>query len=149
MLSVLGPLSSQTKLFASRNKPRGDSFVFRLHYRTTFVFVMGSCLMVTATQYLGDKIACLTDRDAVPDRVINTYCFISSTFSLPSTFGQQAGLEVAHKGLGPSTPDTETKYHNYYMWVPYVLFLQAISFYVPHWIWKMVQTDKVNNVLQV
>jgi len=147
-LGVLGPLSSQTKLFASRTKPRGDSFVFRMHYRTTFVLIMACCLMVTATQYLGDNIACMSDGGSVPGKVIDTYCFISSTFTLPSTADFQAGLEVAHKGLGPRTPDTETKYHNYYMWVPYVLFLQAISFYLPHWLWKMMQTDKVINVLQ-
>ena len=56
---------------------------------------------------------------------------------------------MAHRGLGPDTPETETVYHNYYIWVPYVLFLQAICFYVPHWLWKMMQTDKVMNVLQV
>ena len=61
----------------------------------------------------------------------------------------QEGLQVAHRGLGPDSPDSETVYHNYYMWVPYVLFLQALCFYIPHWLWKMMQTDKVQNVLQV
>ncbi|XP_043200722.1 innexin inx2-like isoform X1 [Amphibalanus amphitrite] len=148
MLGVLGPLSSQTKLFSSRTKPRGDSFIFRMHYRTTFVFIMACCLLVTATQYLGDKIACLVDKDSLSQKVIDTYCFISSTYTLPSTKDMQEGLQVAHRGLGPDVPEEETVYHNYYMWVPYVLFLQALCFYVPHWLWKMMQTDKVMNVLQ-
>ena len=97
MLGVLGPLSSQTKLFSSRTKPRGDSFIFRMHYRTTFVFIMGCCLLVTATQYLGDKIACLVDKDALPQKVIDTYCFISSTFTLPAT----KDMEVSEPDRAP------------------------------------------------
>ena len=100
MLGVLGPLSSQTKLFSSRTKPRGDSFVFRMHYRTTFVFIMGCCLLVTATQYLGDKIACLVDKDSLSQKVIDTYCFISSTYTLPSTADMEVSERVCTAGSG-------------------------------------------------
>ena len=49
----------------------------------------------------------------------------------------------------PGSGPEERRYHNYYMWVPYLLFLQSVSFYLPHWIWKVVQTDKVRGILQV
>ena len=32
-----------------------------------------------------------------------------------------------HPGIGPYGDNTPTKYHSYYQWVPYLLFLQVIK----------------------
>jgi hypothetical protein len=57
------------------------------------------------------------------------------------------GVDVPHHGVGPVDPDKalsfkdhdsdEVVYHTYYIWVQFVLFMQALSFYLPHWLWKM------------
>lgn len=40
-------------------------------------------------------------------------------------------------GIGPKHITTEPiKRHAYYQWVPFVLFGQALFFYVPHALWK-------------
>ena len=56
----------------------------------------------------------------VPGNVLNTYCWIMSTFSVPNN---PSGHVAAHPGLGPEG-DSETV-HAYYQWVPFVLFLQV------------------------
>ena len=41
------------------------------------------------------------------------------------------------------TPITETEVKAYYQWVPFMLFLQAVMFYVPHIIYKAVEGHKL------
>lgn len=73
----------------------------------------------------GDPIQCINDR-GVPPHVINTYCWITYTFTLPHEQGKLVGIEVAHPGLG--NENQEKRYHSYYQWVPFVLFFQ-VSYY--------------------
>lgn len=144
MLSTFAVLNSRLKIKTSQH---AESAIFKLHYRATFLFLMGSCLIVTANQYIGDPINCIPDKDSIPVHVINTYCFITSTFTLPKYYDKTIGTDIANWGVGPDTPDDEKKYHNYYMWVPYMLFFQGILFYMPHWIWKAWQGNKIKTLL--
>jgi len=38
------------------------------------------------------------------------------------------------------------KSHSYYKWVPFMLFFQAMTFYVPHWIWKIWEGEKIRMI---
>ena len=82
----------------------------------------------------GDPISCIND-GAIPGHVINTYCWITYTFTLPGQHGRHVGTAVAQSGLG-NEHNQERTYHSYYQWVPFMLFFQGILFYMPHWIWK-------------
>ncbi|KAG8233146.1 hypothetical protein J437_LFUL010376 [Ladona fulva] len=102
-----------------------DNCVFRAHYRLTSAFLFVCCIIVTANNLIGDPISCIAD-GAVPPHVLNTYCWITSTFTLPHQQGKPVGTHVAHPGVGTYDPDkNETYYHSYYQWVPFVLFLQS------------------------
>ena len=124
MLGLLGGLSSRIKF---SRKIRVDSVIFRLHYRFTTTLLIGCVVLVTANSLIGDPIQCLHDKmdDGGFDKAVNTYCWISSTFSLPKYFDKEVGVEVAHNGVGPHTDEDEKVYHSYYIWVPFVLFLQV------------------------
>ncbi len=59
-----------------------DNVVFRLHYKATVVVFVTVSLLVTAKQYFGDPIDCMVD--GVPPNTMDTYCWIHSTFSIPT-----------------------------------------------------------------
>ncbi|XP_046396700.1 innexin inx3 [Ischnura elegans] len=120
-----------------------DNSIFRSHYRLTSAFLFVCCIIVTANNLIGDPISCITD-GAIPPHVINTYCWITSTFTLPHQQGKPVGTHVAHPGVATYVAGRdETFYHSYYQWVPFVLFLQGILFYTPHWLWKNWEEGKV------
>lgn len=43
---------------------------------------------------------------------------------------------IPHPGVGTYVEGEDITRHAYYQWVPFVLFGQAIMFYLPHYIWK-------------
>ncbi|XP_015184198.1 PREDICTED: innexin inx3 [Polistes dominula] len=121
-----------------------DNIIFRIHYRITAAILFASCIIVTANNLIGDPINCISD-NAVPNHVINTYCWITYTFTLPTNNMKQVGTQVAHPGLGGDYNE-EKIYHSYYQWVPFMLFFQGILFYVPHWMWKQWEEGKVRMI---
>lgn len=117
-----------------------DNMVFRMHYRITSAILFVCCILVTANNLIGDPISCISD-NGVPGHVINTYCWITYTFTLPGVSPRLA----AHPGLGNDT-DEEKRVHSYYQWVPFMLFFQGLLFYIPHWIWKNWEEGKVRMI---
>lgn len=51
-----------------------DNSVFRLHYSLTVIVLLAFCIIITTKQYAGDPIDCIRS-EAVPQSVINTYCW--------------------------------------------------------------------------
>merc|ERR1719450_1802001 len=58
-----------------------DSPFFKLHYRTTATLFFVCCLLVTANDLIGSTISCFGS-EGVPGGLLNTYCWIMSTFRL-------------------------------------------------------------------
>lgn len=148
-MAIIGLVSSLAGFVKVRyliDKAIIDNIVFRCHYRVTSAILFLCCIIVTANNLIGDPISCIND-GAVPGHVINTYCWITYTFTLPHQQGQPKGSHVAHPGLGNYVDnEEETRYHSYYQWVPFMLFFQGILFYVPHWIWKNWEEGKVRMI---
>ncbi|KAH1029122.1 hypothetical protein HUJ05_002420 [Dendroctonus ponderosae] len=67
-----------------------DCAIFRMHNLFTTALLMGCSIIVTATQYVGNPIQCIVD--GLPTHVVNTYCWISSTFTMPDAFRRQLVL---------------------------------------------------------
>ena len=76
----------------TRNKkllePNPEGSIATLHYRGTTLLILGFSVLVTATDWISgisDRagiISCL-HKGAIPDNVINTYCYIMGTFTVP------------------------------------------------------------------
>jgi len=54
---------------------------------------------------------------------------------------------VSNPGIGPYVEGYHTAlHHTYYQWVPLVLALTAVSFYVPRFIWKACEGGVMSNL---
>lgn len=142
MFDVFGPLKSVMKL----DQVCIDNNVFRLHYKVTVIFLAAFSLLVTSRQYFGDPIDCI-QRDDIPQNVIDTYCWIHATFTLPEAFDKKVGIEVPHPGVDKYRPGEQRTYHKYYQWVCFVLFLQACLFYVPRYMWKLWEAGRLRSLV--
>lgn len=112
-----------------------DNNIFRLHYKVTVIILVAFSLVVTSRQYIGDPIDCIVDE--IPLAVMDTYCWIYSTFTIPNRLSGRIGKDVVQPGVGNHVDgEDEVKYHKYYQWVCFVLFFQAMFFYLPRYLWK-------------
>jgi len=145
MDGIVGPIKAYLR---KRDPATIDNFAFKLHYRVTFVVMLVCMMLVSARQYIGDPISCIAD--GVPGGTLDLYCWIHSTFSVPSRWGKvsdeygegaphTAGLAQPHPGIAPPEPGEDVVHHRYYQWVVFVLFLQAAAFHLPRIVWKHVE----------
>ena len=124
-----------------------DNIVFRLHYRTTVVILLAFSIMVTAQQYFGDPISCITKRN-IPANLLDSYCWIHSTFSIENSWNGKVGVDIPYPGVDNSKEMNAFRvYHTYYQWVCFFLFIQAIFFYLPHLMWKTIEGGLIRNLI--
>lgn len=112
-----------------------DNLVFRLHYRVTAILLVFCSLMVSARMMFGNPIECLAGSGVEP-RVLNTYCWVHSTFSVtgPRASIGRLGRDHAVPGVMPYVPDEDQiGTHKYYQWVAIILMFQALCFYLPRY----------------
>jgi len=151
-------LFSGLKVFIPRGKKLGvtrtEGLVAKLHYRFTTGLLLLSCTLVTALEWIanGKSITCIQegpdDSWNIPPNVINTYCYIMSTFTLPKQLAAGLGEAVAAPGVGAYNPRRDdVSFKAYYQWVPFVLMLQACLFYAPHLLHKAWESGKVSNII--
>lgn len=105
-----------------------DSTIFRMHYSLTVIILIAFSLIVTTRQYVGNPIDCIHSKD-LPEDVLNTYCWIHSTYTINSAYRKKEGWEVPFLGVDNSRAyaDSEKKEYRYYQWVCFMLFLQVIN----------------------
>lgn len=123
-----------------------DNNVFRLHYKVTVLILLAFSILVTSRQYIGDPIDCIS-RDDIPSNLLDTFCWIHSTFSLEDAWEKKVGEEVPYPGVDKYVKGEKRVYHAYYQWVCFVLFLQAIMFFIPRYLWKMWEGGKVSHLV--
>lgn len=116
MLDIFRGLKNLIKI----SHVKTDSPVFRLHYSITVMVLMSFSLIVTTRQYVGNPIDCVHTKD-LPEDVLNTYCWIHSTYTLKSLFRKKLGVEVPYPGIGNSGNSehlpNDRKVYRYYQWV--------------------------------
>lgn len=125
-----------------------DNEVFQLHYRVTALLLLGCAALVASKQHFGDPIDCIS-RDDVPNKILDTYCWIHSTFTLPNSCNKTVGIDVPHPCVDKYTSEDDVRtYHKYYQWVYFVLFFQALCFYAPHYIWKNLESRLLSKLTE-
>lgn len=134
MLGVFSTVVSQSRLTRIRLVTI-DNPAFRVHYRLTFAILLACTTLVCSRQYIGEHIRCIAT--GVPNNVVNTFCFFTATYTVPDA------NHTAHPGVGPVHWDSRTVRHSYYQWVPFVLFGQALLFYLPHLMWRSYEAGTI------
>ncbi|KAG7209561.1 hypothetical protein KM043_015638 [Ampulex compressa] len=83
---------------------------------------------VLILQYVGNPIDCIHSKD-LPEDVLNTYCWIHSTYTITAAYKKREGSEVPFPGVdnSKSHPESERKEYRYYQWVCFMLFLQVMN----------------------
>merc|ERR1712141_17132 len=86
-------------------------------------------------QYIGNPIHCMSD--SVDSGIMNSYCWLHSTYSVDSRYEGTEGQNYAMKGVGPDSKEKAGHtYHRFYQWVGFMFVLQAGMFYFPRLLWK-------------
>jgi len=101
-----------------------DLITFQLHYRLTTAILVFFSVVIAARQLVGNPIDC--DRIAdIPEDVLDTYCWIHLTYTLPHDYGKKVGKDVIAPGVGPSRGKKgEAKVYPFYQWV--IFFIKEI-----------------------
>jgi len=155
MIGLFSSIGEHVPIFKKekRHEASCEGWANRLHYRATSLLIMTLTLMVTCPEWIsgtGSLIDCMHGM-SLPDKVINDYCYISGTFIVPKhhrKFKSEIGNTLSDSGVGPYDPtEDEIKVKAYYQWVPFVLFMQGIMFYLPHILFKEAEGGKVKNIL--
>uniref|UniRef100_A0A182PZH7 Innexin n=1 Tax=Anopheles farauti TaxID=69004 RepID=A0A182PZH7_9DIPT len=111
---------------ANVNHVKTDSSIFRLHTNATVILLVTFSIAVTTRQYVGNPIDCVHTRD-IPEDVLNTYCWIHSTYTVVDAFMKKQGQEVPFPGVDNSQRSgaLTIRHTKYYQWVAFTLFFQS------------------------
>lgn len=116
MLDIFRGLKSLVRV----NHLNIDSPVFRLHYSLTVIILIAFSLIITTRQYVGNPIDCIHTKD-IPEDVLNTYCWIHSTFTVP----EMRKAPKSYHGMYTTYNEKDKKLYKYYQWVCFCLFFQV------------------------
>ena len=104
VMGMLMPLAGLIKVRYRGEKADIDSPFFKLHYRITCTLLFIGCIFVTANHLIGHTIDCISSRAILPSNVLNSYCWIMSTFSVPDALDVKSNEYKPVYGRGEYKP---------------------------------------------
>jgi len=102
-----------------------DDFSYRLSYCYTRALFFFFAIIVTTEHYVGEAISCWAPAHFTQNQVeyTNDYCWVRSTYYLP--YDEYVPKEDEKRNMIP-----------YYQWVPLILLVQALLYYMPITVWR-------------
>ncbi|VDL59755.1 unnamed protein product [Hymenolepis diminuta] len=116
----------------------------RANFQWNVIVLLLSMLLVTVRQYFMAPLVCYlptTVSGGNAESYVTNLCWVEGTFPINLTSGV-----VPHEIEEWSS--TSPKIMNYYQWVPLVLGLQAIIYYIPRIIWSIFTFNRTGTDLQ-
>lgn len=169
MYSAVKPLSK----YLQYKSIRIYDAVFTIHSKCTVVILLTCSLLLSARQYFGDPIQCISEERNI--NYVQSYCWTMGTYivkldnfsarpALPTMThrnGQRIlsmrrladsheeyarALSIA-EGVGPEIHgQTQRVYLRYYQWVIILLLFQAFVFYFPSCLWKVWEGQRLKQL---
>lgn len=116
------------KFFTSVKLRADTDFVDRINYYYTPMLLAFFSLTLSAKQYAGQPIQCWVPAQFTGawEQYSEYYCFVKNTYFVPF-----------HEDLPKTEVERESNEIGYYQWVPFVLALQALLFFLPIMVWRL------------
>lgn len=146
MLSTIEPLS---RYISSKSKVKIFDWIFCLHTKCTFIILILFTILLSAKQYFGDPIHCISNGEYKHDlEYAKVYCWTMGTYILKlvnsSNLFNKSMVDI---GVGQEEKgQTERFYLRYYQWVVIFLMIEAIVFYMPRYLWKYWEDGRLNQL---
>jgi hypothetical protein len=119
-----------------------DDFADRLNHRFTTAICVMFAIVVSTKQYVGEPINCWVPAHFTGnhEQYTNNYCWIRNTYYLPF----EEYIPKEHE-------DEKRLMIPYYQWMPMILLVQALLFYMPIMVWRTLNGRSgidVNNIVE-
>lgn len=146
--------------------PRGTTLSA---FRAAAIFLFISSLLTFGKEIIREPIKCTSLKHRHPmNEAFEQYCWTEGTRGIVwphEAIPKNDRTVESHAGIRPlAVTEMECKFneaedrkvpckswrtHNYYVWVPFVLFLQAVACYLPVYLWKRWDSaDKVDSYIR-
>ena len=108
---------------------------------------------------VGEPIDCLLDTFVIPASMINTYCWVTSTFLVPSALDDPhapySGVDNSPQRMFEQLRtdrsrdhENDRQYYPYYQWIGFALLGQGACFYIPHYFWARAEGGLLRSLVQ-
>ena len=129
-------------------KPPDDDVVSRLSRSYTPTMLVFLALLISTRQYVGDSIECWAPGHFNDNYVAytNKICWASNTYHQPRAAGSadSRATLIASDAFRP-----HRKMVNYYQWVPMFLLGEALLFYLPGVLWRILNRKSGVEIAQL
>lgn len=135
---------------------------FRIHYQITVSVLLAFCLILTAKVLFGDTIDCVS-KIKTHDKYYDNICYSIGTYTRYKIKQEGTSIRIDNVVTNVSFKvDPESRYiysgimigdepvqvfwHTYYQYIPILLFVQAVLFYFPHYLWKTWENGVISSI---
>ncbi|KAL1494949.1 hypothetical protein ABEB36_010450 [Hypothenemus hampei] len=123
---------------------RTDNNIFKLHYKFTVILFIVFSILLSSKQYFGDPIHCDV---ASQKQLVDVFCWATGTFIVMDHVNDKYYRTVGVEGLG-NQGHKETYTLLYYQWICLLFCFQALLFYVPRYLWKAWEGDRLSQMVK-